>query len=60
MLKRFIVLYVIVAAALGLVAGLFTVAMGETSVPAVAIAVVSGMFLAGPCSWYASQSRCFG
>lgn len=60
MFKAAIVLFAILAAAFGLGSGLFAVMLGETDVPAVALAMLSGMFLAAPASWYLAESRHFG
>jgi hypothetical protein len=59
MLRAVIVLFAVLAPAFGLGAGLFAVALGETAVPVVALAVVSGLFLAVPASWTMARSRGF-
>lgn len=57
MFRTVIVFFAILAASFGLGAGVFAVLMGETEVPAVAIAVLSGVFLAAPFSWYLAESH---
>lgn len=60
MLKAFTVVFLVLAATLGLLSGIVTVGMGETSAPVVALAVVTGMFLAAPVAWHLLQSRKLG
>jgi hypothetical protein len=57
MLKAILVLFAMLAPAFGLVSGLLAVALGENAVPVVALAMLSGMFLAVPASWYLGQIR---
>lgn len=59
MFKSVFVLFAVLAAAFGLGAGLIAVLVGETSVPAVALAILSGLFLAAPASWYIAERRHF-
>ncbi|WP_424964887.1 MULTISPECIES: hypothetical protein [unclassified Dinoroseobacter] len=60
MLKAFTVIFVVLAATLGLLSGVLTVGIGETSAPVVALAVVTGMFLAAPVAWRLLQGRKLG
>ncbi|MEM1077579.1 MAG: hypothetical protein AAGI09_03535 [Pseudomonadota bacterium] len=60
MLKAFTVIFLVLAAALGLFSGVLTVSMGETSAPVVALAVVTGMFLAAPVAWRLMQNGKLG
>lgn len=60
MMKAFLVVFAVLAATLGLVSGLIALGVGENSVPAVAIAVASGIFAAIPASWYVVCSRQYG
>ncbi|MDD9718478.1 hypothetical protein PVW48_17075 [Dinoroseobacter sp. PD6] len=58
-MQAFFVIFAVMAATLGLAAGLFAVSVGETAAPAVALAVISGVLAALPASWFALRSGAY-